>query len=347
MKKAFKKYFIPHLENDHKPHFLREKSVFVTSLLIIALFGFSLLGNFVVKNNNYLASIQAAFLVDLANEDREDIGLNQLVINDKLILAADLKAKDMSSSGYFAHVSPEGRTPWSFIDEAGYNYLYAGENLAVNFYDSEDVQDAWMDSPTHRANILSKNFTEIGIATARGKYKGENTTFVVQMFGSPKKVVASETPVREVLVSNVGTEEETLNNDLEDESGSEVLGTEVEVVTSTSENNSLMTFTNPNATEEEINQNSSDISVNRNTENKQSYTNWFERLIVSPSNVVQGIYTVIMAIIVFSLILKIFIEIRKQHPKNIAYGVLMLAIVLIFMHLNSKGIADPTIVVSL
>jgi hypothetical protein len=67
----------------------------------------------------------------------------------------------------------------------GYKFLYAGENLAVNFTESRDVDQAWMDSPTHRANLLNVNFREIGMAVMEGAYKGNDTIFVVQMFGTP------------------------------------------------------------------------------------------------------------------------------------------------------------------
>ncbi len=96
-----------------------------------------------------------------------------------------MKADDMATKGYFAHTSPEGLTPWYWFAQVGYNYTYAGENLAINFNESKDVDTAWLASPTHRANILNSHYTEIGIATAQGMYKGVQATFVVQMFGTP------------------------------------------------------------------------------------------------------------------------------------------------------------------
>src|SRR3989344_4740191 len=89
----------------------------------------------------------------------------------------------MASKGYFAHVSPEGQSPWYWLKQAGYSFSYAGENLAVDFSDSADVSRAWLDSPGHRANILNKNFLETGVAISKGMYQGRETTFVVQFFG--------------------------------------------------------------------------------------------------------------------------------------------------------------------
>src|SRR3989344_546950 len=123
-------------------------------------------------------------LIELANDDRAGINLAPLKINPVLVLAAELKAQDMALKNYFAHTSPEGLSPWYWFDKAGYNFAYAGENLAIDFSESANVNAAWMNSPGHRANILNKNFTEIGIATAKGYYQGRETIFVVQLFES-------------------------------------------------------------------------------------------------------------------------------------------------------------------
>jgi len=123
--------------------------------------------------------------VDLANRDRAELSTPPLVMNPKLAEAARLKLDDMIKNGYFDHHSPDGISPWHWFKEAGYDFIYAGENLAVNFADSEDVQRAWMASPLHKKNILNVNFTEIGIATGKGVYNGRESVFVVQMFGKP------------------------------------------------------------------------------------------------------------------------------------------------------------------
>jgi hypothetical protein len=144
-----------------------------------------------------IATVLPAVLVDLANTDRSENQLGTLTVNPKLVKAAEAKAHDMVTNGYFAHNSPAGISPWYWIMAAGYDFAYAGENLAVNFDDSAVVNTAWMNSPTHRANLLNGKFTEIGVATAEGIYKGEPTIFVVQMFGTPAepKPVPSNVPV--------------------------------------------------------------------------------------------------------------------------------------------------------
>jgi len=94
----------------------------------------------------------------------------------------------MASKGYFAHYSPSGLSPWYWFTKAGYSYKKAGENLAVNFKDSDDVVRAWMNSPTHKANIVKEGYTEIGIGIAEGVYQGKKATFVVQLFAAPQDV---------------------------------------------------------------------------------------------------------------------------------------------------------------
>lgn len=186
MKKHLKKYFIPHEENEHKPHFLRKESLLFLVAAFVVLEGAFLLGSFTIfKNGNFLAAVLPSTLVSLTNENRIAYKVKELKENPLLVKAAELKAADMAANGYFAHTSPDGKTPWHWLDLAGYSYLYAGENLAVNFFDSKDVSDAWMNSPAHKENIINSKYSEIGIATAQGMYKGQQVTFVVEFFGEP------------------------------------------------------------------------------------------------------------------------------------------------------------------
>ncbi len=122
-----------------------------------------------------------------------------------LAQAAQSKANDMLAKQYFAHNTPSGETPWTFIKAAGYSYVTAGENLAIDFTEAESIQSAWMNSPGHRANIMNKSFQEIGIGIAKGMYNGHQTTIVVQMFGTPiaqkVELPATPTPVAQPVAS--------------------------------------------------------------------------------------------------------------------------------------------------
>ncbi len=154
--------------------------------LLVVVVGLGAIANapLLVRSMPEVAAVISAVLVELTNNDRTTSGLGTLAQSPTLTAVAQAKADDMAVKGYFAHTSPEGVTPWHWFSEAGYKFSYAGENLAVDFSESDDVERAWMNSPTHRANIVGTQFTEIGIATANGTYQGRPTTFVVQEFGT-------------------------------------------------------------------------------------------------------------------------------------------------------------------
>ena len=186
LSKWLKKYFIPHEGNEFKPHFLRHETMLGFFFLVIILeLGFLVQVFVVFDKTKFLAEVLPAVLENLTNQERAQNNINPLKENALLDKAAEEKAQDMAKNGYFAHTSPEGKTPWYWFDQVGYNYIYAGENLAVNFFESNDVAQAWMNSPTHRANILKSDYTEIGIGVARGVYEGRDTVFVAQLFGKP------------------------------------------------------------------------------------------------------------------------------------------------------------------
>lgn len=145
-----------------------------------------LLGAFVIKDHGVpFAAVFPGALDDLANVVRKESGLGSLTPNPVLAAAAEMKAKDMVEHSYFSHNSPQGKTPWYWLDKAGYKYDYAGENLALNYAESEDVTNAWMNSPTHRANLLKSGYTEVGSAVATSTIKGQVLTFIVEFYGHP------------------------------------------------------------------------------------------------------------------------------------------------------------------
>ena len=108
----------------------------------------------------------------------------------------------MLNKGYWAHFAPDGTSPWSFFTKFGYKYKYAGENLARDFSNPGSVVNAWMASSSHRENLLSPKYKEIGIAVVEGKLNGVDTTLVVQLFGT-RLSVASVALVEPVVASEV------------------------------------------------------------------------------------------------------------------------------------------------
>ena len=132
----------------------------------------------------YASNINSDELLKYTNQRRVDFGLEPLSMNSALSKAAQKKAEDMFKYGYWAHVSPTGTEPWSFILAQDYDYVFAGENLARNFSRSKDVVDAWFASPSHRENLLNRNYRDMGFAITNGVLDGYETTVVVQMFGN-------------------------------------------------------------------------------------------------------------------------------------------------------------------
>ncbi len=192
-------HVIPTSRNNYHPHILGHRSLALLSglLITVKIFTLSMLSVGPILPA-YSSAITVENIISLTNQSRQDYKLSTLTENSVLNTAAQSKADDMLKNGYFSHNAPDGKTPWDFITKAGYSYLSAGENLAVNFTEAENVETAWMNSPGHKANIVNKNFEEIGIGIAQGEYQGHTAIFVVQMFGTPveQKVSISETPTK-------------------------------------------------------------------------------------------------------------------------------------------------------
>jgi hypothetical protein len=149
------------------------------------------------QSSSWLVStVLPAVVVQLTNDERSDLSEAPLSRSATLDAAAKMKAQHMAKNGYFAHFAPDGTSPWHWFDEAGYVYAHAGENLAIHFTDSGEVVDAWMNSPKHRENIVNGVYTEIGVGTAKGKFDGYDTVYVVQLFGTPAQApVVAARPV--------------------------------------------------------------------------------------------------------------------------------------------------------
>ena len=194
---SVKLLFIPFRANNFSPKFLVSNVLLyaVICLLIIKIISIAIFMNF--PKNIFFADTTKSSLVNFVNRDRLSLGLLPLIENKKLDQAALLKAKDILEKDYFSHQSPEGTTPWYWFSKIGYNYKYAGENLAIGFLNSEDVYIAWVNSKSHKENIVNSNYQEVGTAVLIGEYKGNTTTVAVQLFGSPK--IINRPIIKEVI----------------------------------------------------------------------------------------------------------------------------------------------------
>jgi len=182
-----KKFFLPGHSNSNK----RAHSVSISALFsyVFALALFFVTSSWVTYHPEvlgYATNVSVRSLFEKTNELRSRFELSPLKLNTKLNEAAAKKAEDMFANDYWSHNSPVGKEPWDFIRSSKYEYIYAGENLAVDFAESDEVISAWYDSMSHRENLLNDKFTEVGFAEVDGTLKGRKTTLVVQMFGYPK-----------------------------------------------------------------------------------------------------------------------------------------------------------------
>jgi hypothetical protein len=180
-----KRTFIPHKENEYKPHFFHEHVLLSLLIGVVILLLVSFTSYTVLRTTKFGSTVVASVLVDLTNKTRIEHSLPPLKVNEQLIQAATLKGGDMVTRGYFSHYAPDGTSPWHWFKVVGYHFRYAGENLAINFTSSQAVEDAWLNSPKHRENILSNRYQDIGVATVDGTPSNVPTLFVVQMFGTP------------------------------------------------------------------------------------------------------------------------------------------------------------------
>ncbi len=299
-----KRHFVPHEENDHRPHFLHSGNMLqiigVVLFFELILFIIPTL-NFVnlVKTSN-LSSVLPAVLAMGTNNERESNDLPDLVTNNLLTKAAQMKAEDMAAKGYFSHNSPDGKTPWSWIDAVGYQYEYAGENLAVNFTDSKDVTDAWMNSPTHRDNIVKANYTEMGTGVAMGMYKGRESIFVVQLYANPKIVPHQDhentrLAVEDALKIKVATAAtvETKPEPVQTKQTPTVLGE----------------------------------STDSGLSNPQRTPSVLESTLASPRHTTDTVLYVVLGIVLAALFLAVMIKFEHQHPDLVANGLLVVVFV--------------------
>ncbi len=128
--------------------------------------------------------IATSTIIEFTNYDRIADGFSVLKNNETLDRAGQMQADDMAAKSYFFHVTPDGKSPWSWLLQHGYQFSAAGENLAVLFSDAQDVETAWIASPEHRVNILDGQYTAIGVGIASGTYEGVSTTYIVELFGA-------------------------------------------------------------------------------------------------------------------------------------------------------------------
>jgi len=194
-----KYWILPSESNNHKSRLLQSNALLYCVILLLALKVITIFVTINIPQNIFFADITKSSLENFVNQTRESLGMQPLTENEQLNQAARLKAENMIQNQYFDHTSPSGISPWHWFKSAGYNYKYAGENLAIGFYESEEVYNAWLNSPSHKENIVNPKYTEVGTAVVSG-FGGTNTIIVVQEFGT--QLVAKSTTASQTTTNN-------------------------------------------------------------------------------------------------------------------------------------------------
>lgn len=193
-------YFFPRHTNNHKAKLLHSSTLFLLILLLafyqVILRAIPLSG---VKILGYASNIPPSEIISLGNQKRAEAGVGPLTLSPILAEAARAKGEDMLAQNYWAHVAPDGTTPWNFFTDVGYTYRFAGENLARDFSDPVSAMEAWVASPSHRENLLASKYDETGVAVVEGDLGGVETTIIVQFFGTKQSSALSQVPVAQAV----------------------------------------------------------------------------------------------------------------------------------------------------
>lgn len=369
MKNWIKQHIFPGENNNYQPTILQKTAMGAMLGLVLLSFLSTGVQSMLWTNVDWMVSaVLPAVIVEETNSERGSTGA--LRRNAKLDAAATMKANHMAQNGYFSHYSPDGTSPWYWFNQAGYEFLHAGENLAVHFTDSKEIVDAWMNSPTHRANIMNGQFTEIGIGVARGEFEGSETIFVVQFFGTPKQstsvvtttpapTVASvqktdtkpkeqpkqpEPPIIESTTDTSSTPTDTTATPKKPEVPTETTartGVEVREEAATAQRLEPVSAVEEESSLEdslytETVTTSTEAFVGSTDENtpRQSRITDFGFL-TSPTSVLQVLYILLGVFIALALGLSLIVEARKQHPIQVAYSAGLAVVMLGLFYLHS------------
>lgn len=352
------KHIRAHDADDRTPYVAGGATLALLTVLFMATMGAPFLERVALTYTN-VAAVVSAVLVELSNKGRAEASVPTLQESSLLKAAAQAKADDMAQKGYFAHFDTAGKAPWDWIQEAGYTYKYAGENLAVQFTDSEDVVRAWLNSPAHRQNLLDTRFTEVGIALSTGMYEGRPTVFVVQMFGTPlytfaeASVASSEASEPEPAVVTeevVPTLEPVASESISEEAGEPGIVLAEESSVSLSQEVAVPVI-EPVTTEAPVSALTLDneapspvaASVEVHTRDEAPLP-WWARFIASPWSTVRFVGALMLALFLAFTVYLVSAELRQGHLVHAsAASVLYLAFGLLFVAADVAVFQNPAV----
>ncbi len=183
--------FFPCQENEYLPNFLDPRRMLFYALSAFLIKAVVVIFMVIFPIEAWLTPdvkiLEAEKIIKLTNKARQEAGVHFLKENFLLNSSALAKAEDILINDYFAHISPQGKKASDWFSDFKYDYLFAGENLAMGFPSGEAVVNAWLRSPTHYTNIIDSDYKEVGVGIAEGYYKGKPTVVFVQHFGQKKE----------------------------------------------------------------------------------------------------------------------------------------------------------------
>ncbi|MDD5606718.1 MAG: CAP domain-containing protein [Candidatus Pacebacteria bacterium] len=296
--------FFPCKKNNYRPKLLSNRFLLSYAIILLLLKLIIIPFLFYFPETIFFADITKARLIEFTNNARQNLGLNVLKENQTLNEAAYLKAQDMVAKGYFDHYSPEGISPWYWLQKINYNYKSAGENLAIGFLESEQAHQAWMDSISHRQNILNPIYEEIGIAVLKDNFQGRETTLVVQYFGTPKIMipvvsVSAPEPIQEIIEPEITKPEIIQEEIIQEEIIEEEIPTQV-------------------AAEETIEKEEITLSTVKEFEKTPSFV-LFQFMTSKYYDLIQVIIYASLFFIIFSLLITFYCDLFIYHKYVIKY----------------------------
>lgn len=172
-------------------------------------------GALISKIESASANLTESGVFAETNNERVKAGLKTLKNDVNLSRIAELRLQDMFQKQYFEHVSPSGESASTVASDVQYEYIAIGENIALgNFENDKILVDAWMNSPGHRANILSTKYSALGVAVGKGEYKGKSTWMGVQIFSKPISECPVVSEAKKAGIQNLKNEIDAMKNKL-------------------------------------------------------------------------------------------------------------------------------------
>jgi hypothetical protein len=197
--KSAKQHHVAHRHERRTKKFLKVYAPYIPLLLIVGC-GFFITASAEFKSTNgtvksYATDVSDSGLLEVTNSIRAQEGLTPLKLNGSLDASAQSKANDMRQHDYWSHATPDGQQPSDFI--SGYDYSKTAENLAYGFNSSKATVNGWMNSASHRANVLDPDIQDIGFGIINvPNYQGQGPqTLVVAFYGQPAILASSQQAV--------------------------------------------------------------------------------------------------------------------------------------------------------